>query len=376
MKVGIISMQRVVNYGSFLQAYSLKKNIENLGAEAEFIDYHTEPPIVNAQSGIKLRNPKEIISKLLPPYGFKKDKMSRFYRGMWEVEQDYTHKMLPLLNIDEEYHYNTKVDLLVIGSDEVFNCLQTNETVGYSRELFGSNGNYDCLISYAASFGNTNKEGLVKYGIYDEVKEMLLKFRSLSARDKNTYDLLHEMTGGSISKHVDPVFLYDYSTELEQTEVPLDNYIVVYAYDCRIKKEEARAIRKFACAHNKKIVCLCGPQRYLDGYQPLNAFEVLAYFKKADYVITDTFHGTVFSIKFNKNFVTFVRGGHGANYGNSEKLYDLLETFGLKSRCVTDLNKMANILENKPDYQSVNDKIAMEKQRSIEYLKEYVCREG
>ena len=59
------------------------------------------------------------------------------------------------LNITDEYHYQVPTDVLIIGSDEVFNCLQTNADVGYSLELFGKNHKSKKLISYAASFGNT-----------------------------------------------------------------------------------------------------------------------------------------------------------------------------------------------------------------------------
>ena len=67
---------------------------------------------------------------------------------------------MPLLGITDEMNYNPTVDCLVIGSDEVFNCIQKNSNVGYSPELFGKNNHAKKLITYAASFGNTTLEKL------------------------------------------------------------------------------------------------------------------------------------------------------------------------------------------------------------------------
>lgn len=93
-------------------------------------------------------------------------------------------------------------------------------------------------------------------------------------------------------------------------------------------------------------------------------FEVLAYFKNASCIVTDTFHGSVFSIKFNKQFCTIVRGM------NSNKLTHLLEQFGLDNRIANDVSKLPSIMDTKIDYDPVNVRIAEEKTRSIAYLTE------
>lgn len=375
MKVGIMSMQRIINYGSFLQAYSLKKNIEALGGEVQFVDYRPGQVLVIGQQDRKqnrmLQLMSKVLDKVIPPVKLSKEQMKPFWDGYIQVDKDYLTNILPLLGVTEERNYNPELDLLVIGSDEVFNCLQPSPHVGYAKELFGFENHAQKVISYAASFGNTKADGLKKYGIYDEVKSLLNEFDGISARDKNTFEITKEMTGKDIVKNVDPVFLYDYTQETDM-EVPIDNYIAVYAYAKRISKKEAGAIKQFAKKYHKKIICLCAPQEYLEGYIPLNPFEILAYIRKADYVVTDTFHGTVFSIKNNRNFATFLRGGYEASYGNNEKLYDLLETFGLTDRSVENLEQLEDILLRTPDYQSVNQKIQEEKNKATEYLSKYV----
>lgn len=69
-----------------------------------------------------------------------------------------------MLGVTEEMNYNPELDCLVIGSDEVFNCIQKNSNVGYSPELFGKDNRAKKLITYAASFGNTTLEKLDRYG--------------------------------------------------------------------------------------------------------------------------------------------------------------------------------------------------------------------
>ena len=86
--------------------------------------------------------------------------------------------------------------------------------------------------------------------------------------------------------------------------------------------------------------------------------------------MTDTFHGTVFSIKFNRRFATFIRKGREGSYGNSDKLSDLLNVFGLGKRSVKDLYELKTILDTPIDYAPVNQKIREEREKSAQYLKQ------
>ncbi|SES12307.1 Polysaccharide pyruvyl transferase [Butyrivibrio fibrisolvens] len=370
MKVGIMSMQRIINYGSFLQSYSLKKNFEALGAETTFVDYVPGDVLVSKKDGkdgklSKILN--KVRSHVLFPRKNNNELMNSYWRDYQKLDSSFYSDVLPLLGVTKEKNYKPELDALVIGSDEVFNCLQANPDVGYSKELFGYDNRAQKLCTYAASFGNTTEDGLRDYGIYDEVKSMIGRFDALSARDKNTYDILNKMYDGYICKNVDPVFLYDYHDEVDNIKVEEDNYIVVYAYAKRFSQKESANIIRFAKKHNKKIICLCAPQEYIEGYKALKPFEILAYVKNADYVITDTFHGSVFSIKYNKRFATFVRNT-GAS-GNNEKLNDLLATFGLSDRSVQNARDLESILDREIDYDNVNSTIDNEVLKGKNYLK-------
>lgn len=370
MKVGIISMQRVINYGSYLQAYSLKNIIESFGNEVEFVDYIVEPPIVKGDETEFITPQKKSFLERVLVYLWehrsqKSRKLREFHRAKMILTRKFWEEYFSELGVTPSQSYHNKEDVMVIGSDEVFNCLQANPAVGYSKELFGANANAKKVISYAASFGTTTLKGLDDYGIKREVKELLSKFDGISIRDKNSKEVIEELLGKEPEYHVDPVFLYDYNEKIPN-EVPLRDYIIIYAYGKRITEKEAEKINEFARKRNKKIVTIGETQRFEWEHLILSPFEVLVYFQHADYIITDTFHGTVFSIKYNKKFATIIREG------NKQKLTDLLCRFGLMNRSVADINKLEEIITDTIDYSPIQQKIEEERENSMEYLKKYV----
>lgn len=360
MKIGILSMQRINNYGSFLQAYALKSTIESLGHKVEFVDYEVEECLVkgNVKSKYNLKTffPK-VINKLVifARQGYTKNKY---------LDKKYDEYLLQL-DISKQKNYKPKLDVLVIGSDEVFNCLQSNELVGYSRQLFGKDNNANKLITYAASFGTTTLEGLIKYNIKDEVKSMLSKFECISVRDNNSGYIVEQLLDKKPIFNLDPVFIYNFDNLIPK-KVDMKNYIILYAYGNRITSEEGKVIRKFAKKHNKKIITLGVEQRYADICVQATPFEVLAYVKNADFVITDTFHGSVFSIKYNKKFATIVRES------NKQKLSDLLKRFELQNRQVENIEDLEKVLLCDVNYERINKFIEEQVNYSVNYLRDSI----
>lgn len=367
MKVGIMSMQRVENYGSFLQAYGLKKEIEKLGHRVQFVDYQAEPSVVLSEEEQKSSSANSRISKafhmLSPAYRAWRKKQIKMNSTFQEFSRAYNDQFLPKLDVKKEYNICPKLDVLVIGSDEVFNCTQPGNKVGFSRQLFGKNNKAKKVISYAASFGSTTYEKLEKYHIAEEVGDLLSQFDSISVRDKNSQDIVEKLCGFSPASHIDPVLLYDFP-EVDDISVPMENYMVVYAYADRIKGKEAETIREFAKRENKEILSLGFYQPFCDEYVLASPLEVLAYIKHADYVITDTFHGTVFSIKYQKKFGTIIRDS------NRQKLGDLMQRFDVMERQICDLEKVGEILNKEQSVEIIKAKLVKEKVKAVKYLKE------
>lgn len=366
MKVGIMSMQRIINYGSYMQALGLKITIESLGHEVEFVDYVVEPCINKP----KAREPQKVTLKSRIKNKVKKMiGRKNLFDPFWEYCRSYQRDMLPRLGVTSEMKYHTAVDTLVIGSDEVFNCLQDNPDVGYSKELFGAGSNAKKLISYAASFGNTTMERLNAYGVAGEVKALLEKFDSISVRDENSGKVIREMLGKEPVFHLDPVLISDYTPYLKDV-ADIRDYIIIYSYNCRFNEEESAVIRAFAKKRGRKLLAISGVQSCCDEYRYCAPEEVLSYFKHADCIITDTFHGSIFSIINERPFVTIVRQSKGESYGNAEKLVDVLRRLHLENRILTSLEDLEELMDQKIDYQSVNEIRAAERVRSINYLKE------
>lgn len=371
MKVGILSMQRIVNYGSFMQSYALKKTIESMGHEVEFVDYKIEPPILftdKDKKDYKKSKLKNSIRDFIITYNGLFFLLPKKKRETFEHYKRYNEEFLSLLGVSNKRNYTPKLDALVIGSDEVFNCLQKNPRVGYSRELFGFNNSSKKLISYAASFGNTTLQRLNEYGVTGEISDLLLKFDCISVRDSNSGKIVRELTGKEPNYNLDPVLIYDFSEEIPNINIKND-YIVIYAYPGRLRPEEKKAIRDFAEKKKKRLVCLGGYQDFCDEYIDASPFELLSYVKNADYVITDTFHGTIYSIINHKPFVSFIRKTVNGSYGNQEKMTDLLQRLGLLNRGIFEPYDLERVLEESIDYNEVEKLRKREIENTINYLK-------
>lgn len=285
------------------------------------------------------------------------------------VRKNFLNNYMKVLNLTSKPNYSAKVDILVFGSDEVFNTIQyVEQCKGHAWQLYGADNNAGKLVSYAASFGHTTYEGLEKYNMLDKSKELLSKFDSFSVRDKNSYDIIKTLTGREASINIDPVLLYDYE-DIEIKKPEIDNYILVYAYPGRINnKQEVKAIKDFAKKHNKKLVCVNMMQAWCDKFIYAHPFDLLGYFKHADYVVTDTFHGAVISIKYNVSFVQFIRSSKG--YSNNQKVGYLLSMFGLEDRIVYDSEKLEDTMLKSIDYDKVNNILKVEKTKAKDYLNE------
>lgn len=367
MKVGIMSMQRIANYGSFLQAYALKNMIEEFGCEVEFVDYHIGKPLIageNRKNGYvgKIKKSLEIFKYHAPVL----HKISFIlYKSFFSL------KYMPLLEITNDKNYNPILDCLVIGSDEVFNCVQKNSNVGYSLELFGKDNNAKKLITYAASFGNTTIEKLIEYNKIYEIKDLLKKFDEISVRDGNSGEIVERLIGKKPLYHLDPVLVYGYvdiCDKIPEINVK-EKYIIVYAYAGRISDSESDWIIKYAHRKKMKIYAIGGIQKCADRFINCSPFEVLAYFKNAEEVITDTFHGSIFSIITHRQFATVIRRSVEDSYGNEEKISFLLEKLGLETRASFTIENIDRILAQTIDYNNVEKILDYQRIYAKDYLK-------
>jgi len=348
MKIGILSMQKVRNYGSFLQAFALKKTLESFRNEVEFVDIlsgrqilgYELTPMWRLKEIIKCYFNIHIVNRRQYSVGLKKS-FESFFR-----------------ELETEKHTLNTYDCVVIGSDEVFNIAQ-HSTWGYTSQLFGNISNTKKIISYAGSFGQTNLKLIRDNNLTQDMTNSLKKMSAISVRDENSKKIVEDLLQTVPFINIDPVLMFDFSENIR--DISERDYVLIYSYPNRVK--EKKAIKAFAKKHNKKIFSIGSFYEWADKILLPHPFEVLAYFKNADYIITDTFHGTIISIKYNKRFVTLVRGS------NSNKLKSLLKFMKLEKQTAENSEDIENNLLRKIDYSETNEIIKTETQKSIDYLR-------
>lgn len=369
-------MQRIYNYGSTLQAYGLRRLVEGVDqrAEVSFVDFVPGEVLVRGAEPAASSPVARTLSKVREYASVRADLPDKL--RFLNHKRSYGRRYFPLVGIPAEPDRDLDLDLQIIGSDEVFNCVQSNTNVGYSRDLFGHGSPARRLVSYAASFGNTTLAKITDAGIGDELRGDLARFDKVSVRDRNSAEIVEALTGQAPSVNVDPVLAFDYTTlepRIPSTRQVRERYVVVYGYAGRLDHRENEILRTWAREHEAKILCFGGIQECCDRFVDCSPFELLAYFRDAEAVITDTFHGTIFALMNHRPFATIIRRSSGHGYGNEEKLGYLLELLGLSSQRVGDLADVGTILEQSIDWPGVDRVLERERVRTRDYLLDAVA---
>ena len=365
MKVCILSMQQIDNMGSLLQSYALKTTIEKLGNEVEFIDIKKRDDDYKLLGNYKQEYHEEREKDGLLGKISKIDRytLNRIKIKKKSVEQGsvFDKFRVEYLNIEKK---SRRYDLCVIGSDEVFNCLNSGAW-GFTSQLFGNVPEASKVITYAASCGST-KYGELPVKVAGKIKETFENVAAFSVRDGNTHKFVEELTDKQIDDNLDPVLIYNFDYEVEQTSLPKmpKRYCVVYSYYNRIHTtEEINAIKEFCKRHELTPVAIGAPQFWIKDYVVCSPFQCLKIFKKSDFVITDTFHGTIFASKYAQKFSVLARAS------NNNKLLDLVEKIGMKDHLMSNLSELERkygLLKDKDSFDSI---IEEETKRTIHYLK-------
>lgn len=357
MKIAILSMQKVVNYGSFMQSFALRKTIESLGHECEYLDIEDGVQLAGLERSKSLYL-KRFIQRFLNIHMLKNLKQHR------RITKRFQEEFFEELGVLERKH--NEYDMVVIGSDEVFNFAQPTPW-GFTEQLYGKVKESKNIISYAGSFGHTTISKIENYDVKMKIREAMSHMKAISVRDENSVEIVEALLGKKPIMNVDPVFIYDFSQHI--VDITEKDYIIIYTYPSRISgKNEIAKIVDFARKYNKKLISIGFFFPWCDEVITPHPFEVLSYIKNADYIITDTFHGTIFSIITNQKFGTLIRNT------NSQKITSLLETMKKSDRIISDINLLEETLIRDIDYSETNNVIKDERERSVDYLKKNFYR--
>ena len=361
MKIGILTFHCARNYGAVLQAYALQKTLEKIDSanSVEFIDYQPTY-ITNGYMNFKISpfTLKTFIAGLFHYHSrrTRHSKFSIFERELLTVSSQTT--------LDGSISEN-KYDAVVCGSDQIWN---PRITKGFDKTFFCDfvSGDNNCKkIAYAASFG-VNK--LTKTEV-KQLAKLVDNFDYVSMRELEGVSLIDKLfVKNEIVKTLDPTLLLDKDQWSSLAILPVlkEPYLLVYRMDGNDKLIEdayfiaqqmnlkiveityGRSLKKiFSQRH--KIITMAGPR------------EFIGLIKNADFVLTNSFHGTVFSIIFQKYFLTYPVGHL------SSRMTSLLDTLGLSGRFITGDD--AHLSYNRSiNYPVVETKLNFEKDKSSAFL--------
>lgn len=317
MKFGIMTFSRANNYGAVLQAYALRRKLMDKGQECQLINYRCKSiDAMHAFKKIKLHyKPQWNWNNFLWNVVFY-PRMLAFDRFRKDLQ---TEEYWP----DTIQQANDKFDCFITGSDQVFNLKLTGGDPAYYLNF----ANEDKVrAAYAVSMGDYLED-------YDQIyKENVPKFDLLSFREKTGSDTIESRLGIPSEVVPDPVLMYtgeDWVKMLGiQKKTPKKPYLCVYALN--EKPELFAAAEKIAKEKgleihiiNRTVKCAGKGDKYLRIIDPVEFVEEIY---NADYVVTPSFHGTVFSIMLGKPFtVTTISA-------LPERILDLLNELGISSR--------------------------------------------
>ncbi|MCC5646560.1 polysaccharide pyruvyl transferase family protein [Nostoc sp. CHAB 5824] len=367
MKIGILTFHHVDNYGATLQACALWSFLNSQGYDVEIIDYrplkiawmYFRPllPIKRVKSSINESNKIRINEKSLINIS-KYWKMRSFLLSHVKLSHKRVYDKKALK------YYHDKYDVVICGSDQIW-C--TDSFRGYNSSFFLDfvSNKTTRKISYAASFGNTRKLGCYQKEIYTLINQ----FQTILVRDSNSLEIIADECNKKAIKVLDPTFLIKYDA-LKNSPKITNKYLLLYV-QADMKAEEEDFIKFLAEEQNLTIVSVGRYERLAQiNLENASPKEWIGLHSEASYIVTNTYHGTVFSIIFQKPFTIFLPSD------KSNKITDLLNDLGLKDRIFSD--KLKPQLFNKQifdiDYESVSNILESKIMESKKHLIEAILQ--
>lgn len=356
LKIGILTFHRALNYGAVLQGYALQYTLNQLpDCQCEVVDYRSAPLESQYSAFRRLPNDNALISFVKCAIKCKVlRKKSRNFQNFLNE-----HFLLSSESYDADTieKANLHYDVFITGSDQVWspNC------VGFDPIYFLTFANAEKKYSYAASFGCKK----IPEGKKEKYQKRLQGFQRISVREENGRQLLASLEiTQNVMRHIDPTLLLEQEQWRALVEKPQDShYVLLFTVNKPIHaityaRSLAKAKNLRVIYVNDKPMCREKGIEYRTGVSPA---EFLGYICYADYIVTNSFHGTAFSVIFQKDFYAELETQTGYN-SRAEELLSLLEIQGHE---VT-----GTVWKEAPacDWKKASEKLAVEKQRSIAYF--------
>ncbi|NME63973.1 polysaccharide pyruvyl transferase family protein [Clostridium cadaveris] len=357
MRIGIVTFHWSKNYGAALQAYALKIKLENMGYDVNIINYKPKYPKKRESLDSRM---KDYILKIL--LIMERKNKNKLHNNFYEFEKNYFNETGEIYyNINEIN--NIKYDCIISGSDQLWNPKLTGGML--DRVYFCD---FDSTIAhkyvaYAASIGEKN----INFNDATLFTKYLKNFNYISVRERNLIDELGKYTDKNIDHVLDPTLLLDSKDyKIIEQEVKIEKpYLLIYQntknsiiYSIAKKIAKQKKLKIYEVAYRKQV-----PSHGVSQITFAGPREFLYLFNNADFILTNTFHGTVFSIIYKKDFISIPL------QGRESRVESLTEKLKLKNRLI--YNKDENIdavLKSKINYDEVYKYLDIERIESQKFL--------
>ncbi|MDM1405491.1 polysaccharide pyruvyl transferase family protein [Myroides marinus] len=371
-KIGILTLPPISNYGGILQNYALQVVLSSRGNECITLERRQKRTFVKDLMG-HFKN--YTYNRIRGNYYFK---LSNFQKKLVYAEQSrfkekYIVSSSILYSSSElkKYIQSENINIVIVGSDQVWR----NDYTPFLSDMFFcsiTSGDNIKKVAYAASFG---KDSIDYSGEnINAIKMSLQGFDLITVREESGVEICRKDLACQAKHVLDPTLLLskdDYIRNLGLIDNPLAQAKGVYSYllDSDVKKDELiNFISGFYNCIDYKVQPKCfegDVSKNIEDYKSPAIEEWLQGFLDARFVVTDSFHGTVFSILFNKQFYAIINKDKGAS-----RFESLLKMFDLEDRLIDlsflDMNQLD--LNKEVDYNVVNQRLELLRTKSKELL--------
>ncbi|WP_186576553.1 polysaccharide pyruvyl transferase family protein [Aquibacillus kalidii] len=368
-KIGIITFHASHNNGSMLQAYALQQIISQFpNYSNEIIDFSSVGQKRFYSIFVIPRNIKELLKNVMFTIFYKKIKShygdyERFLKNYMVVSDEKYHSTHELEQANLEY------DILISGSDQVWNT----KCLDFEDAYFLSFANKNVKrISYAASMAANN---IIGEGarIEKKYREYLMNFQNISVRERNSKLWIEELTGRNIDIAADPTLLISPDSWAGLAYNPIDKGDYIFYYVSWYTKETNIEIQKIAKKYNMPVYVVNAKEWVRRGLwqygfklaNPGGPRMFLSLIKNAKLVFTSSFHGTIFSAVFQKDF-WYVKSPIANK--NDDRASFILEQLGIEEKLITKDSIEKIDLWQEIDYKEVRKRIDDLKDKSMKYL--------
>lgn len=366
-KVGIITINDYRNYGNRLQNYAVQEVIKSLGFEAETIINTYKVSRIDRLRNIENKSLLYIINKILHKIKNKLNRDNKKYtilnnkrvKSFKKFTNQYikeTNFEINQNNIPEDL--SEKYDFFIVGSDQVWNPhFRKNSPIDFLT-FAPSNKR----IAYAASFGISE----LPREFIEDYKDRLSQMAYISVREDAGAKIVKDLIGREVPVLIDPTLMLNkeewFSIMKQAKNKPQVPYLLTYFLG-EISFENKKWIYSFAKENNLEIVNLADikdEERYL-----ADPAEFLDYINSSEVLFTDSFHGAIFSILFEKPFIVFNR--ISTTQSMNSRIDTLLSKFNLESRRWDNIKNTNDILSI--DFAHVQKILKAEREKALKYLK-------